>query len=99
MTSTNVTKDVKPLKKFDDQTAIQEIVDQGKEFSPTQIIGMMIARMHDHYNEEHKNFVRRVHALRDDPIFLTRVCENQLRSKFNPHTGEFEEVKKHPLEA
>jgi hypothetical protein len=75
-----------------------EIVQQGNDLSAVQIIGMMIARMHEHYNEEHKRFVRQVHSLRNDPIYLTRVVENQLKLKFNPETTEFEEVKKSSLE-
>ena len=96
MTNSN---DVKPLRKFDDQSAMEEIANQNNDLTPIHIIAMMIARMHEYYNEEHKKFVRKVHGLRDDPIYMTRIIENQLRSKFNPETNEFEvAAKKSPLE-
>lgn len=98
MTSINVSKNVRPLRKFDEQEAMTEIVNQGNDLSPVQIIGMMIARMHEHYNEEHKRFVRQVHSLRNDPIYLTRVIENQLKLKYNANKNEFEEITKSSLE-
>ena len=98
MTSVNVSKDVRPLRKFNDQEAMIEIASQGKDLSAVQIIGMMIARMHDHYNEEHKAFITRLHDLRNDPIYLTRVIENQLKMKYDYETNEFKEIKKSSLE-
>ena len=98
MTSVNGSKNVRPLRKFNDQEAMIEIVQQGKDFSAVQIIGMMIARMHEHYNEEHKKFIAKLHGLRNDPIYLTRVIENQLKRKFNPETGEFDSITKSQLE-
>lgn len=98
MTSQNVSKNVSPLRKFNDQEAMVEIVSQGKDLSAVQIIGMMIARMHEHYNEEHKRFITKLHGLRNDPIWLSRNIENQLKQKYNPETDKFEEITKSQLE-
>jgi len=89
---------IKPLKKFDDETAMNEIANQGQDLTPIHVISMMIARMHEYYNEEHKKFVRQIHGFRNDPVWLNKIIQNQLKSKFNPETNSFEVVEKHPLE-
>jgi len=86
------------MKKFDDGNFLNTIAEGGTEFTPMQIIGMMIASAHTHYLEEHQNILRKMHGVRDNPIYLTKMIETQLKMKFNGETGEFEEVEeKSPL--
>lgn len=86
------------MKKFDDGNFLNSIAEGGTQFTPIQIIGMMIASAHTHYLKEHQDFLRKLHGLRDNPIYLTRMIENELKLKFNGETGEFEEPEeKSPL--
>jgi len=87
------------ITKFDDGNFLQSLSEGKTEFTPIQIIGMMIASCHTHYLEEHLKFLMKLHGVRDNPIMLTRMIENQLKVKYDANTGEFTNVvEKHPLE-
>lgn len=85
-------KEYTPLKKFDADAKLTEIAMLDKEFTPMQIIGILIVSMHEHYLEEHQKVLTKLHGTRNDPIYLTRVIENNLRAKYDLDKEEFVKV-------
>lgn len=79
------------LKKFDDGTFLDNIADGNQEFTPIQIIGMMIATAHKHYEQEYKRELKKIHGMRDNPFILGRYVENELKMKYDPQKGDFVE--------
>lgn len=56
-------------------------------FRPEQVLGMLVATMHQHYEEEHKKKLREFLGVYDNPIELKQKIMKELEGEKNAGTN------------
>ena len=47
-------------------------------FTPTELISNLVARCHEHYLNEHKIVLNRIHGVRDNPLEVKIITESEI---------------------